>query len=425
MYQAFLIVTLVGFLYFLIKKRRFDFFSLAFFSAVVYFMPGLLGYVMEPKPSRSRYVGWVNRPVPILDETYAVMMAVLIGILLGVIVYDLFIDKDRPFTINIPGIEYTYLVATTIAVVGFIVAIIRLGPALGSGDKAELLARFGHVYIFWSYGALIGMVLSYLRKKWLPFAVCMLLLFLTYYLTFIRYYFIIGLMIIFIIHLYNQGPQRLIRKWKYMALAIFFGYFSFIIHSLKIPLKTGNWDFIAHNNVFGLKYTLAIIGSSEPFWVQAQLNKVIKENFHVGLEHLTSIIYSPLFFTKELGIKVYQFNEFYQPKFYPFVDAGMANNIWAECWSAGDWPFLLFFIGIYATVLIIGCLLMQVRNPTLYGSVLIFFCFWAFYIHRNSFLTQIPFHKRVFLFMLIFFAGSVLYKAIFTKKERGQQAVTS
>ena len=43
MQVAFILTALVGATYFALARRRFDYFSLAFFSAIVYFLPGFFG----------------------------------------------------------------------------------------------------------------------------------------------------------------------------------------------------------------------------------------------------------------------------------------------------------------------------------------------------------------------------------------------
>ena len=74
MYAAFLAIVAAGGMYFLLSHRRFDVFSLAFFSGCIYFLPGFFGSVLDPGS---------ETPVPIESGTYLVMSAVLTAIVAG------------------------------------------------------------------------------------------------------------------------------------------------------------------------------------------------------------------------------------------------------------------------------------------------------------------------------------------------------
>ena len=47
MYDLFIATTVIGLIYFIFAKRRFDFFTLAFFSCIFYFIPGYLGIILD------------------------------------------------------------------------------------------------------------------------------------------------------------------------------------------------------------------------------------------------------------------------------------------------------------------------------------------------------------------------------------------
>src|SRR5439155_1064986 len=48
MQDTFLVISGIGLFYFLFGLRKFDFFSVAFLSACVYFLPGFVGYTVTP-----------------------------------------------------------------------------------------------------------------------------------------------------------------------------------------------------------------------------------------------------------------------------------------------------------------------------------------------------------------------------------------
>ena len=65
----FITATLVFACYFLFRNRPFDFYTVAFFSAVIYFMPGFFGFANLPS---GRFFT-VFKPVALVNEVYLVM----------------------------------------------------------------------------------------------------------------------------------------------------------------------------------------------------------------------------------------------------------------------------------------------------------------------------------------------------------------
>ena len=75
---AFILISVIGVLYFSVAKRQFDFFTIGFFSACVYFLPGYFGFALYPPGTE-----YVTLPAKLLDETYMVMVVLLVAILIG------------------------------------------------------------------------------------------------------------------------------------------------------------------------------------------------------------------------------------------------------------------------------------------------------------------------------------------------------
>src|SRR5699024_12195866 len=75
----FVLIICVSFVYHLFKKRKVDLFTIAFFSAFLYFLPGLFGYVIEPQ-----LINGIREmvKVPLVENAYIVMSLVLISIIL-------------------------------------------------------------------------------------------------------------------------------------------------------------------------------------------------------------------------------------------------------------------------------------------------------------------------------------------------------
>ena len=89
------LLSLFGFSYFLFKKRFFDFYSIAFFSQQIYFLPLMVQF----------FVGSENMVYPIYFQVYIVAILIVISIIAGA----LFLDNDengRKHKTILIGIEY-------------------------------------------------------------------------------------------------------------------------------------------------------------------------------------------------------------------------------------------------------------------------------------------------------------------------------
>ncbi|HEX6178381.1 MAG TPA: hypothetical protein VF057_08470, partial [Thermoanaerobaculia bacterium] len=72
----------MGALYLLLKRRRFDVFSIGFFAAGIYFLPGFFGFAQYPV-----WYGQLSQR-ELTPRTYVVMCAVFAAIALGTLLYD-------------------------------------------------------------------------------------------------------------------------------------------------------------------------------------------------------------------------------------------------------------------------------------------------------------------------------------------------
>src|SRR5262245_258928 len=159
----FYFVAIWGGVYILLAHRQFDFFSVAFFSACVYFLPGFFGYALAPATRGVPY----HHPVLLLEETYWVMIMVLLAISWGAIIFDVLISRQRPH-VALRGTHHVVTLATIVAIVGFFLTVITTGEVLLSPYKRLLLENLNRWYIIWTTGASIGAVLAYARKRWKP-----------------------------------------------------------------------------------------------------------------------------------------------------------------------------------------------------------------------------------------------------------------
>lgn len=391
----FLITFFLGLLYFVCAKRRFDFFTLANFSASIYFLPGVFGFVLNP------YTSNIKIKVPIYPETYLVMTLVLFGILISG-----FLNKTKK-TNNIHEIQkkqtITPELSLLIGTLGIIISFITTGQNLLLADKGEMLNYMNRYHLFWQIGASIGGVLAYVTKKRKILILSLVLLLIDVYIGF-RSVFAILMLSILTIHFSKKEPIGFYKyiNIKMILLIIPFLLFVFVYKYLYIAIKLGEWQVVLEKITDINTYFLAIT-NSEPFTTQAILNEVIGNNFQTDLSHFKGILYQFILFSPELGAKSTSFNDLFQPVLFPYQRFGLANNIWAEMLSSGGVGLLLIFILVFCLILKIFSNLLFVGNPMIIGISALLGAYWAFYIHRNDLLYQVNLEKNIFLLFLFCF----------------------
>jgi hypothetical protein len=414
---AFTLIYCIGASYFLLKHRRFDVLSVAYFSAGVYFLPGFFGVVKFP------VIFQVLEDVPLVPKAYVVMIAVLFSIVAAAMVYDLFPHRTR-YHVGLRGSVNAGYWAAGIAVVGFFLTVATMGSALLNPDKTEMLARFNRWTILWEMGASLLAVFAFARKSWLLFGIAVLLLLGDIYIG-IRVSFAMSFIACFLLWAEEKGRGRFgIRYFKIAALAALFLIFLLVYKLLFVQIKEGNWDVVRERLANPAFYTKSVT-HSEPFITQAILNQVMIDEFMVGPDHFRAIAFQFLFFAPQIGANAISFNDLFQSKLFPnAIGWGMANNIWAEMWSSGGWGLLIVFLFGNAFLLMLMSRAMRVDNPEVRALGALLFAYWAFYLHRNDLFTEINLLKRVFVLGFFCIVGSMLiHDALHRIRRRIKRAV--
>lgn len=395
MQLAFIGIATVGLLYFLFQKRQFDFYSIAFFSACVYFLPGFFGYTLMPTKTS------MGSAVDLENETYMVMIAVLIFILCGGVFFDSCPTKEA-INLRLKGTDNSAMWTVGIALMGYVLLLYTAGQIILFDDKsAMMMEAVNRWYVVGSTAALLGAVLSFALGKRLLLCISVCLLAFDVYIGF-RTSFAVAMIAIFMLWLGRYGKHRFaISNWTIGIGGLTFAFFLFLYKQLFAVVKLGLWDILVERLQDTDLYVDAI-GMSEPFTTQVILNEVIVQRFEVGISHLKESLYQLALFSPELGVKPVSFNDLFQPTLFATdIEYGMANNIWAEMWSSGGWPLLLAFIAVFVLILGIGSYLTRALDPTVAAGAAVCFSYWAFYIHRNDLAYQINLEKRVILIWVI------------------------
>jgi hypothetical protein len=398
MMQALFIATVVvGLLYFLFAKRRFDLLSVAFFSGCAYFLPGFFGYTndfaagIDGKPT--------VRLVDLLSETYLVFVLVLATILLSAVVFDLAGGEGREVVLRGSWSAASWAVLLSLA--GFAFAVASNGEALLSPDKDDVVPSLDRWHTLWAVGASLGAALSFKQRRWFLFSVSMALLLADLFVG-SRSSLAITVIAVFMLWLSARGPQRLaLQSWKIGAVGVIAAYFFFAYKRIYIAVKSGRWDLVAER-LADTQFYVDAVTKSEPFVTQTVLNEIIAERFYIGMGHFSGIVNLLVPFSPILtGRTPTSFNNTFQPALFPQqTSAGMASNIWGEMLSSGGWPLLVLFVAFFALALAAGSYVLRARDPVVVGGAAVLFTSLAFYVHRHDLLSQINDMRNYFLLWL-------------------------
>ena len=393
MQGTFIAVAVSGSAYFLFCLRQFDFLSVAFFSACVYFLPGFFGYTIAPIG-----VGMMV-PVDLVQQTYFVMVGVLVAIWAGAVLFDS-VGRSPVSGWDLKGTAVAALCATLLAVIGYALIWATAGEALFDDDKIAMMESLNRWHVLGAAASPLGAVLAFASRRWLLLTVCMALLMFDMYIGF-RVSFGITLIAVFTLHFSRYGPQRLAaHNWQIGCLGLVFVFLLFVYKQIYVIVKLGLWDLILDRLTDTELYASAIL-LSEPFNTQAILNEVIAQDFRVGMEHFQDVLLQFLLFSPELGRAPVSFNDFFQSTLFASdLNYGMANNIWAEMISSGGWPLLALFLGVFVLMLMLGSYWIRSHDATVAAGTALVFSYWAFYIHRNDLLNQVNLEKRAILIWL-------------------------
>jgi len=388
----YILVALAGAGYFLAARRRVDGFTVAFFAALLYFLPALVGYTLSPTTPDSP----VKLPVAIEPEAITIMAVVVILIVAAGILWDAW-DRNRPPPAWI--LEDSALatwIALSLGALGVVVTVIESGPAVFTGDKREVIELVGRGHLLWQMGATLGAVLAFTRRDRPGAAAGWALLALDMWIGF-RYAFATTLIAVGLLWLSRPSPFRLgVLRPRYWIAILAGGLFVISYQNLKEPLRAGDWEEITERVTNPFWYLNGVL-TSEPFTTQTVLNEIVRTDFRTGSDHLLGATNHLLLFTPDLGGEVVRFNGLYQPALFPLVDHGLANNIWAQMWSAGDWPLLVAFGLVFVLGLAAWSRLLRSPDPAIQAYAAVALAYWGFYAHRNELLGIVGAQKQLFL----------------------------
>ncbi len=411
----FYVLCLVGVWYYATQKRSFDFFALAFGSAMIYFLPGFSGLVLNPYDT--------DQTMPLYDLCYTVYCLVLVSNIAGAYCYDHYIEIYDWGRREKPTPSYYCLVAFAIALVGISMSLLKHGDwywhrnEISKGDlQAMLNAEADRWSVCWEMGALLLAITAFIERK--PWYSCMAwgLLGLDLWLGGNRSTAVFALIAMFCVRLGNT-PRQLGRYFfsrKYYGKIILTTLVAllFFVSKLLLPLLQAHrmdlfeeiypsWeDVLFHTFVTG-----------EPAGIQANLSETLRQQISTDFYHPIDLAAQLSVGGDWLGMDS-KSHYLDQRILFPDLSYGLAYNIWGDVWASSGWVGLCVFVVVYHGILGLGCLLLRCTRGFGLGVTVLFFSIWAFYIHRNNLLFQLYLQKRIVLFALAVWAIATCLKAL-------------
>ena len=406
---ALVVLVASGLGYFLFARRKFDLFSLGFFSSCLYFLPGLFGFVQRPTEDLLP-----PKEAPLAAEAYAIYCLVLFAVLAGGVLLDRVAWRSASrLHLRIPGPGPVALVSLGLAYVGLFF-VVSLGQKLLEPDKAVLLQSLDRWHAVLTTFATIAAVAGVAARRWAIVAASVPLFALDLFLG-TRTTTALAMMAAILVWLAPQPASRAIPQHRRLALVaaamafVFFGW-----QQLFPQLRVGNWSELVRRAATPSTYRTALV-QSEPFTTQAILNEVLRKDYRVPAGHLLDVAALALPFYTEFFDKPSSFNDFFQHDLFPGIRrSGLANNFWAQAIAAGGYVLLLTYIGLYVAVLAVGSLALRSSSPHVQAMAAIGGAYFAFYVHRNDLLFELLLERR----FLGAYLGAVLLAALLIRPSR-------
>ena len=344
----FVIVSIIGIIYFLFKRRKFDFYSIGFFSSLLYFSPG--------------YFGEVSYSSNLILSLFCTAMLIL-----------------------------------------------TVGRDLIIPNKLELMSKLNVWMIFLTYTSSLTFVLSFINNQKFIFVVALILQILILVIGF-RFPLVISLISVLVLSLNKFKAFKLIRYRKHLIFGLLVISITLVFKKFLFAIKTWDTDLmyrIANNE----DILLSCFNEAEPFKTQSILNKVIETEFEVPLSHLDNFLALFVFESESLGIEIRSFNYYFQDELFPGAIFNMASNIWAQFYALGGWVGILFMICFYNVLLGFFSKLIQVRSTLFKATFAVMGVYWAFYLQRNSLSYIFATQKKILLLgvLILFLTKAYLY----------------
>ncbi|MGH7927917.1 MAG: hypothetical protein ACREQV_09000 [Candidatus Binatia bacterium] len=337
-------------------------------------------------------------PVQLSDGFYFAALAVVLGVLFCAVLIDFAgVNRSPPEEVTkyrILDSDYFNSFLLVIALGALAGMVVTTGPYLLSAEKHEMMAHLNRWNVVFQTAIPIGFVLSVVQRNKVSAVTYALLLAFSVFMGFRSpaAFAVIGGMFVWLRG--RRGKSLASRLGWRVVVVVLLGALFLIYKEVYDHIKMGDFAAVLANLARSGTYLSSFL-KSEPFFIQAILNRVLEEGFYTGPDHLRSIIFLVVPFANRF-VEIVSFNDVFQEELFPGLDFGMAGNFWAQGFSVGGWLGLAAWLIIYLAGLLMFSVLVGRLSGGALAATVVGGAAWAFYIHRNDLLYQLVIERRVF-----------------------------
>lgn len=422
--------------YVCVRKRKFDYFSIASFSLILYYFPVFIGRLRNNDTGSAIYIS---------NMTYLCIFSFGLLLLVFMIFFDKYYikkgNKSLSHNINTKILSerndlsnFCVFIVSIIGLVLMVITFINYGGFKGDFNKMNLLMRASKVTEYMKYIGLFSFVYSFSFKgKFINLCRLSSLMIILY--TFLlghRSFIVIGIIAIFMHFVGTAKPVRLveiINKNKKMFLFILICLIFFVfVKNVFAAFMSGNYDLVI-SRLTNKNYYVDTLLESESNIIMNNLNNIVISNFKYGLGDFVFGIISLIPFVGGRLLDVFDYVSFEEKMNLAFnihlsEGIGLGSNYIGEAYSIGN-VFSVIVITIL-TLFFIKFLISRrnlTANPFTYTFLSLILTYFTFYIHRNSLIfllttTRAYLYILILLFILHAILGKKLLKQVENKNEK-------
>lgn len=369
LYIAFVFTSTLGILF----DRKRDLFLVSILCSNVYFLPCFFGFVKIKYLGQNIYEK-VDYRLYIIHVIFVVAMLVFHYFKCG-------LPESQPSKRIFFDDKYLNMVLNGIWLTMFAVMILIWGDNL-LVDKTKLPSGlFGYYATIYNLLLVFATVANYKSKQYKYILLQIPAIIITIIQSH-RSYLVFILMAIIINEFVNNNIR--IFRFKYVITIILTGIFGFTGKILSTNLRLGLSLKDTITYVLDLGVIVNSVTNSEPFVTQHILNKTITTGFRLGPGYLVRIILKLFLIPPDKATSVKSFYDAFTGTFYPYLNYGLAYNIFAEPYAIAGMAGVVMLIIVFGFVLNYIDNLIRNSDDIVSSLGLSLASIYTFYIFRNS-----------------------------------------
>lgn len=367
-------ITILGLLYFILKKRNIDFFTLSFFSSVIYFSPSYTSM-------------FSSTDFNIMVSLYHLIVLSLI--ITFTFIYDFFYKpkyliankkKVQLKNFNNSKLESAEIILYIfLIVISLIFIFLRLDQIFGTGKP-----NYGREYAVFSVVVPLSFIYSFYKKR-IMITILIVGLILIDIIAGNRELTVFSIFGLGMFFSYKIGRIRLIKYYRIIFGIISLTTILLIYKGIYRAIKAGQYDLVL-NRLTDSSYWVDSFIYGEPMTTQSILDRVLSYHYIYDGKYLINFLYSLVPFTRAWGFEPDTPGMFINQ--YVFADVnykGVASNIWAEGHLIGGFELFFIYALIYSLLpILFNKAMFKTQHPLLKSIICVSGVIFFFFIHRSG-----------------------------------------